>query len=495
MKSNPVLEQQLQRIADGPSGPKIGAFFDYDGTLIDGYSAAAYFFDRIKRGDMSAKEILDTLKLSRKADLADEEFFEVIAKGILDWAGETEADMRALWRRLWLEKTAATLFPESWKLIDAHQKKGHTVAIASSATLYQIEPLAQEYGIEHIVCTRAMIRNGKLTGGLDGLPAWGEGKAAGVKAFAKANGVNLKASYGYANGNEDIAFLKSVGKPSAIQPKPDLEAVAVASDWPILRFPRRSRGSPKAMARTVGAYAAMGASFVAGLGYYRATGNQRKTVDMVTAMAADSAFAVLGVEVEVHGEEHLWAHRPCIFALNHQSKFDMFAMMYLVRRDFTGVAKSEARKVPGFGKFMEMAEVAFLDRSDSAKAIGALKPAVDRLKKGLSLCIAPEGTRSWTPKVGKFKKGPFHLAMQAGVPIVPVIFRNTGEIMGRNDQTMRAGLLQVAVLPPVDVSGWTADDMDARIAEVRQMYVDTLDHWPTGGKPSSKAKGDTRGQS
>lgn len=486
------LEQQLQRIADGPSGPKIGAFFDYDGTLIDGYSAAAYFTDRIKRGDMGAKELIDTLKLARKKDLSDAEFGEVIGKGILDWAGMSETEMRALWLRLWLSSIGSTLFPESWKLVRAHQQKGHTVAVASSATRYQIEPLAAEYGIQHIIATEVKLRSGKLTGGVEGQPAWGDGKAAAVKAFAKKQGVELKHSYGYANGNEDIAFLQSVGHATAIQPKEQLEQTAIAAGWPVLRFPRRTRGTPKQIARTVGAYAAMGASFLAGLGYYRVTGNQRKTVDMVTSMAAESAFAVLGVNVEVHGEEHLWAHRPCIFALNHQSKFDMFAMMYLVRRDFTGVAKAEARKVPGFGKFMEMAEVAFLDRSDSAKAIDALKPAVDRLKKGLSLCIAPEGTRSWTPKVGKFKKGPFHLAMQAGVPIVPVIFRNTGEIMGRNDQTMRSGLLQVAVLPPVDVSNWKVEEMEARIAEVRQMYVDTLDHWPTDKKRVSKAKARAR---
>lgn len=490
------LEQQLQRIADAPSGPQIGAFFDYDGTLIDGYSAAAYFTDRIKRGDMGAKELIDTLKLARKKDLSDAEFGEVIGKGILDWAGMREDEMRALWQRLWLSSIGSTLFPESWKLVRAHQQKGHTVAVASSATRYQIEPLAAEYGIQHIIATEVKIRSGKLTGGVDGQPAWGGGKAAAVKAFAAKQGVELKHSYGYANGNEDIAFLQSVGHATAIQPKEQLEQTAIAAGWPVLRFPRRTRGTPKQMARTVGAYAAMGASFLAGLGYYKATGNQRKTVDMVTSIAAESAFAVLGVDVEVYGEEHLWAHRPCIFALNHQSKFDMFAMMYLVRRDFTGVAKAEARKVPGFGKFMEMAEVAFLDRSDSAKAIDALKPAVDRLKKGLSLCIAPEGTRSWTPKVGKFKKGPFHLAMQAGVPIVPVIFRNTGEIMGRNDQTMRSGLLQVAVLPPVDVSNWKVEEMDARIAEVRQMYVDTLDHWPTDKKASkSKAKAKPRVQS
>ncbi|TDU26897.1 putative phosphoserine phosphatase/1-acylglycerol-3-phosphate O-acyltransferase [Panacagrimonas perspica] len=473
-----ALDEAIQRVLDGPKGPKIGAFFDYDGTLIDGYSAAAYFIDRIQRREMGRKELIDTLKLARKKDLTDAEFHEVIGKGILDWAGRTEDEMRALWKRLWLGKVGSTLFPEGWKLVRAHQKMGHTVAIASSATAYQIEPLAEEYGIEHVIATPVKIRNGKLTGGLSGAPTWGQGKADAVIAFSRTHKIDIANSYGYANGNEDIAFLKSVGNATAVQPKELLEKTANESGWAVLRFDPRKRGPAKAMARTVGAYGAMGLSFLAGLGMHRTHGNARKTVDWVTQAAADSAFAVLGVKLDVVGEEHLWAHRPCVFALNHQSKFDMFVMMQLVRRGFTGVAKAEARKVPGFGRFMEMAEVAFLDRSDSGKAVDALKPAVDRLKRGLSVCIAPEGTRSWTPKLGAFKKGPFHLAMQAGVPIVPVVIRNAGEIMGRNDQTMRSGVVQVAILPPVDVSGWKLTELNERIAEVRQMYVDTLENWP-----------------
>lgn len=472
-------DQAIQRVLEGPSGPKVGAFFDFDGTLIDGYSAAALYIDRMKRRDMTRAELLQVLRLSRKKEITDEEFADVIDQGIRQWAGHTEAQMRALWQRLWQQRVAPTLFPEGWRLVQAHRRMGHTVAIASSATRYQIEPLAEEYGIEHILSTPVAIRDGRLTGALDGPPAWGQGKAAAVRAFCKSKRIPLSKTYGYANGDEDIAFLQTVAHATAVQPRPLLQATAQEAGWPVLRFDRRKRGSTQAMARTVGAYGAMGLSFLAGLGYHGITGNNRKTVDLITGLAADSALAVLGVKVEVVGETHLWAHRPCVFTLNHQSKFDMFAMMYLVRRGFTGVAKAEARNVPGFGRFMEMAEVAFLDRSNSAKAVDALKPAVDRLKSGLSVCIAPEGTRSWTPKLGPFKKGPFHLAMQAGVPIVPVVLRNSGEIMGRNDQTMRAGTLQVAVLPPIDVSDWKVSEMADRIEDVRQRYIDTLENWPT----------------
>jgi putative phosphoserine phosphatase/1-acylglycerol-3-phosphate O-acyltransferase len=477
-----VLADVLAAVEASPDGPKVGAFFDYDGTLIDGYSAAAYFTDRLKRGDMGARELADTVQLMRKGDLSDAEFAQVIGKGILDWSGLTEDEMRALWRRLFNAKTGATLFPEAWKLVRAHQRKGHTVAIASSATVYQIEPLAEEYRIEHILCTRARVRNGKLTGGLIGQPMWGEGKAAGVRAFAKSQGIDLRASFGYANGNEDIAFLKSVGHPHAVQPKPGLEQIAKVDGWPILQWPRRNRGTPRAMARTVGAYGAMGAAFLTGLGYAKATGRTRRAVDFITSVASDAALAVAGIDVEVIGEENLWVRRPCVFIINHQSKVDMFLMMYLIRRGFTGVAKKEAQNTPGFGTFMRMADMAFIDRAHTGKAIDALKPAVDRLKQGLCVAIAPEGTRSWSQKVGPFKKGAFHMARQAGVPVVPVVIRNAGEVMGRNDQTMRAGTVEVCVLPPVDVVDWHLEEMDERVEEVRQMFIDTLEHWP--GEPT-----------
>jgi putative phosphoserine phosphatase/1-acylglycerol-3-phosphate O-acyltransferase len=473
-----ALDAALEAIARSPAGARVGAFFDYDGTLIDGYSAGAYLSDRLRRGDMGPGELLDTVKMVRKGDLSDAEFADVIGKGILDWAGLTEDEMRGLWRRLFASSTGATLFPEAWKLVRAHQRKGHTVAIASSATLYQIEPLAEIYGIEHILSTRARVRKGKLTGGMIGAPMWGQGKADGVVAFAKAHGVDLKASFAYANGNEDIAFLRSVGHANAVQPKPLLEQTATEAGWPVLRFDRRNRGTPLAMARTVGAYAAMGATFLAGLGLAKLTGKTRRAVDLITSVASDAALAVLGVDVDVIGEEHLWSNRPCVFIINHQSKIDMFLMMYLIRRGFTGVAKKEAANTPGFGTFMKMADMAFIDRAHTGKAIDALQPAVDRLKQGLCVAIAPEGTRSWSPQVGPFKKGAFHMARQAGVPVVPVVIRNAGEVMGRNDQTMRSGKVQVAVLPPVHVKDWKLEDMEARVAEVRQQFVDTLEHWP-----------------
>jgi putative phosphoserine phosphatase/1-acylglycerol-3-phosphate O-acyltransferase len=150
----------------------------------------------------------------------------------------------------------------------------------------------------------------------------------------------------------------------------------------------------------------------------------------------------------------------------------------LLRRDFSGVAKKEAARDPLFAPMGYLTDVAYVDRGNTAQAKEALAPAVDRLRKGISIAMAPEGTRSVTPTVGPFKKGAFHMALQAGVPVVPIVIRNAGELMGRSAKIMRSGVIDVAVLEPIPTDDWTVEDLDAHVAEVRQRYVDTLENWP-----------------
>lgn len=478
------VDAHITAVKAGPSGSQIGAFFDFDGTLIDGYSAAAYFIDRVRRRQTGWREIVDMLSLMTRGDLSETEFEDVIRKGVLDWAGQTDDENKALWQRLFKEKFSDWLFPEAWRLVLAHQAMGHTVAIASSATINQALPLAAELGIEHVLCTRPMVRNGKLTGGLAGRPLWGSGKADAVREFASTHDIALKRSYGYANGNEDIPFLDVVGKPTPVNAQVQLMQHAAENRWSTMSFQPRRKSSLESKARTVGAYAAMALTFGLGVGYAKATGRRRQAVDLIGSVGSELALAAAGIDVEVHGEEHLWKTRPALYLINHQSKLDFFVMMYLVRRGFTGVAKKEAANTPGFGPFLRMSDMAFIDRSNNAKAREALQPVVENLKNGLSVCMAPEGTRSCSPKLGAFRKGAFHVAMQAGVPIVPVVLRNAGEMMTRNGQAFRAGKVQVAVLPAIDVGDWTVADLDRRIASVRQQFVDTLNQWPGESVPA-----------
>jgi putative phosphoserine phosphatase/1-acylglycerol-3-phosphate O-acyltransferase len=184
------------------------------------------------------------------------------------------------------------------------------------------------------------------------------------------------------------------------------------------------------------------------------------------------------VKLTVVGEEHLWSHRPAIFVFNHQSSLDVLIIGNLLRRDVTGVAKAEAATDPRFAVFGALAGVAYVDRSDTAQAVEALDQVLARLRDGVSIAIAPEGTRSATATLGPFKKGAFHMAMQAGVPVVPVVIRNAGELMWRSSRLVRPGTIDVAVLPPIDTSGWRREDIDDHVDEVRRRFLDTLDNWP-----------------
>jgi len=144
----------------------------------------------------------------------------------------------------------------------------------------------------------------------------------------------------------------------------------------------------------------------------------------------------------------------------------------------TAVAKKELATDPVFAPMGWLADVAYVDRANGVQAREALAPALEALGNGTSLVIAPEGTRSPTPKLLPFKKGAFHLALQAKVPIVPIVIRNAGEIMAPRGMLISSGTVDVAVLEPIVTTRWTTKTLTAKVAMVRQRYLDTLDDWP-----------------
>jgi len=220
--------------------------------------------------------------------------------------------------------------------------------------------------------------------------------------------------------------------------------------------------------------------FATGVALGALTGSRREAVDLGTTLGGELGSVLGGVRLDVYGSEHL-ATRPAVFLFNHQSQLDVLILAKLLRGGFTGVAKKELAHDPGFGLVFRLADVAFVDRHDHAQAVKALEPAVQKLHEGISLVIAPEGTRSATPALGPFKKGAFHVAMQAGVPIVPIVIRNSGELMWRGATTLHAGTVQVAVLPPVSTAGWTVGELDEHVERIRGQYLTTLANWPAQG--------------
>jgi putative phosphoserine phosphatase/1-acylglycerol-3-phosphate O-acyltransferase len=198
-------------------------------------------------------------------------------------------------------------------------------------------------------------------------------------------------------------------------------------------------------------------------------------VNVTAAAWGELGTALAGIELLVRGEEHLWSHRPAVFIFNHQSAIDMLLLCKLLRRDIVGVAKREARRNLLFGPLMAFADTVFIDRFDRQRAIAALAPAVETLRAGTSIVIAPEGTRSLTPRPGPFKKGAFHIAMAARAPVVPIVFRNALDALPKHALVIRPTTVEVVVHPPIPTDDWAAGDLDARIQAVRQLFVDTLE--------------------
>jgi HAD superfamily hydrolase (TIGR01490 family) len=458
--------------------PRVGAFFDFDGTLIDGYSAAAFMQDRARRNDISLGEAARLVQVGLGTRMGRADFEQFMRVGVQAFRGHDFPYLEQIGERLLRGSLGGLLYPEMLDLLNEHRRRGHTIVIATSALPFQVEPVARELGIEHVLCTRLERVGDVLTGRVDGPILWGPGKAAAVREFSETAGIELAESYAYGNGDEDVDFLRAVGHARPVNPKPELARVAAREGWPVRDCESRGRPGLTAVARTVASYGGMVTALGAGLGIGLLNRSRRDAVNFTLSVGSDLALGLAGIHLDVTGEHHLWSHRPAVFVFNHQSILDGYVIANLVREDMTGVAKKEVAAQPGFGHFARLANMAFVDRGNSIQAKSALEPVVERLREGYSIAIAPEGTRSPTPAVGPFKKGAFHMAMQGGVPIVPVVIRNTGELLWRGSKVMRPGTVDVRVLEPISVEGWTRATLNARVAEVRELFVKTLEDWP-----------------
>jgi putative phosphoserine phosphatase/1-acylglycerol-3-phosphate O-acyltransferase len=458
---------------------EVGAFFDFDGTLIAGYSAADFTKSRVRSRQVSFGEVVQMLAFTVEAAAGRVHLADMLGLTAQSWEGRSHAEMEQLGQQVFDASIGKRLFPEMRVLVREHLRRGHTVVLTSSATSYQIEPMAQALSVKHVLCTRLEVVDGVLTGKVLGTAPWGAGKAEAVQRFATEHGVDLAQSFAYADGDEDVPLLHLVGRPRAVNPASRLAGVAQRRGWPVLEVTSRSSGpNLQLKARNVLGTAGIVPAAAIGVAVGVVKGSKRAGVDVGYPTWVDLLLRINGVTVEAIGVDNASSARPCMFVHNHLTNFDSFIVTKVVRGGVSGVGKKEIAKNPVGALLGWALDAVMLDRADTAKAIEQLQPLVDRLREGVSLAIAPEGTRSKTGELGPFKKGAFHVAMQAGVPVVPVVLRNT-DVLGASSATMmRSGTVQVAVLPPVPTTDWTPQTVGEHVAQIRQLFVDTLEKWP-----------------
>jgi putative phosphoserine phosphatase/1-acylglycerol-3-phosphate O-acyltransferase len=473
-----------------PPGPHIGAFFDLDGTLVAGYTAAAQTRDRLRRRDLRVVEFLAIVQLAVQFRLGRRTFETLIEGSARTIRGRLARDVDATGERIFQRSVADLIYPEMRELVRAHQRRGHTVVVSSSALTNQVAPVARYLGIEYIVCNRLMAdEHGVLTGEIEPPVVWGPTKASGVQEFAADHRVDLGASYFYADGDEDLSLMRLVGHPRPTNPGPLLTKAAVHGDWPIMRFSSRGSGGPLGVARRLAGAGSLGPLAAAALGVGLVQRNKRAGINFLTRFWPPAILALSGVRLSVTGAEHLAERRPAVFLFNLRSHFDVLLAAALVRDNWTGVAPRELQGSRVLGPLGKLLEVAFVDREDAGLAAD-LESLDAAARKGLSILIAPEGTRLDTQSVGPFQSRAFRIAMATGLPVVPIVIRNSESVAGRNAARLHPGTVDIVVLPPVSVETWTPENLRERIEQVRAAYLEILGERPTArARPAAGTSG------
>jgi putative phosphoserine phosphatase/1-acylglycerol-3-phosphate O-acyltransferase len=215
---------------------------------------------------------------------------------------------------------------------------------------------------------------------------------------------------------------------------------------------------------------------IVGLPLLAVTRSRRRTVNFCSALWADMTCALIGLQVDVSGAEHLESPRPAMFLLNHQSNADGSLVGKLPRRDVTYLSKKElSRQWPIRSWLMRQGGQILVDRDDPAGAGKAMQALIAAVRNdGVSAVIFPEGQRSQSTTLLPFKKGAFPSPLRAKVPVIPTVIHNSIDAQPRGEELYRPAIVRVTVLQPIDTSTWRVRSLDQHMAEVRSMYLREL---------------------
>ncbi|NNG01814.1 MAG: 1-acyl-sn-glycerol-3-phosphate acyltransferase [Desulfobacteraceae bacterium] len=194
-----------------------------------------------------------------------------------------------------------------------------------------------------------------------------------------------------------------------------------------------------------------------------------------------SILWVSGVRVTVTGSENLDPGRSYIYMSNHQSNFDIPALLGHLPVQFRWLAKSELFKIPLFSRSMRGCGYISIDRSNRKAAFESLRLAAETIRNGTSVVIFPEGTRSPDGKIQRFKKGGFVMAVDAGVPIVPIVITGTFSIMPKNQLMIRPGPITIHLNAPIETKDYTRSTKDELMDRIHNIMSEKDDRRPEEG--------------
>ncbi len=182
-----------------------------------------------------------------------------------------------------------------------------------------------------------------------------------------------------------------------------------------------------------------------------------------------------GISLTVTGLETVPADETFVVMSNHQSNYDIPVLFAAFPRTLRMVAKTELFRIPVFGPALTAAEFIEIDRGHRERALASLRVAREKLRSGINVWIAPEGTRSHTGRLGTFKKGGFLLALETGTRILPVALEGTRDVLPADAAILRRGrAVSVRFLPPIDAPAYGVERRDELVAAVRSAIEGAL---------------------
>ena len=357
------------------------------------------------------------------------------------------------------DRLEAELLPHVRVLLERQRAAGRLLVLATTTPRHLIGPFARRLGMDAVIATRyatTVDEAGveRYSGSLDGPFVWAIGKLRAVRAWAAAEGVDLRRSAAYSDSIYDLPLLSAVGEPTAVNPDIRLQAVAVLRRWPVVHL-----DTPAGVPKLLGA---------------EPLDVLRLTMQQVSLPLA---------RFDIAGTEHIPRRGPAIVVANHRSYFDPVAYglaVFEAGRNPRGLAKKELFDAPLIGSMMKASGAICVDRKGTPKQ--AYLAAEEALRGGEVLVIAPQGTiprgaEFFEPKL-QGKTGAARLAAATGAPVIPLGLWGTEAVWPRSARVPRPGSLlhrppvRVRVGPPV--TGLTGTDFEADTERIMDAIVDQL---------------------
>ncbi len=422
------------------------AFFDLDRTLLRGASGPV-FSTELKRAGLLPDRSIPGEGLVFKV-------FDVIGETIPSMLATRQMARAASgWERAKVQAAGvASVAPLmaavpgfAKQLIARHRAEGRKVVMATTSPYDLVAPLARALEMDDVIATRYGVLDGRYDGSVDGHFVWGPGKLAAVRDWATVNDVDVAISHAYSDSVYDLPLLNAVAHPTAVNPDPRLQIVAILRRWPVQHF-----DVPSAVPKLGGI-------------------EPQRALQM---LAQPELFP--WVRFDLDGVEHLPRTGPAIVVANHRSYFDPLAVGFTVgrvNRPVRFLGKKEVFDAPVVGQLVAAFGGIRVDRGSGSDE--PLSEAADALAAGEVVVIMPQGTiprgRALFEPELKGRWGAAKLARLTGAPVVPIGLWGTEKVWPRNARTPNVLALghpptvRIRVGPAVKLTGRSLDADTGRI--------------------------------